>query len=88
MLSNPNPQPGRSHAPKPSAQPSSPRTGATVLQFPGIKRRSSGLRRTSRGWRGDATRLVVESIVPALVGLGLAGYVLFRCVRGAWRAIA
>lgn len=30
-------------------------------------------------------RLTIETVVPALVGLGLGGYVLFRCARGAWR---
>ncbi len=30
-------------------------------------------------------KLAVETVVPALVGVGLAGYVLFRCARGAAR---
>jgi len=30
-------------------------------------------------------KLTIETIVPAIVGVGLAGYVLFRCARGAAR---
>jgi hypothetical protein len=71
----------RSPARKPSAQPSSRQTGATVLQFPRIKRRSSESRPAWRSWRGSAVALVVETIVPAMVGLGLVGYVFYRVAR-------
>jgi hypothetical protein len=30
-------------------------------------------------------RFTIETVVPALVGIGLACYVLFRCARGAAR---
>lgn|GEM_PF-4030472 len=30
-------------------------------------------------------RFAIETVVPAIVGIGLVGYVLFRCARGAWR---
>lgn len=29
-----------------------------------------------------------EAVVLSLVGLGLGGYILFRCARGAWRVLA
>lgn len=32
-------------------------------------------------------KLAVETLVPALVGVGLSGYVVYRCARGAWRAM-
>jgi hypothetical protein len=31
-------------------------------------------------------KLAIETIVPALVGVGLIGYVLFRVARGAFRS--
>ncbi len=32
-------------------------------------------------------KLAIETVVPALVGLALCGYIAFRCGRGAWRAL-
>jgi len=32
-----------------------------------------------------ALALVIETIVPVAVGVGLLGYAGFRCARGAWR---
>lgn len=46
----------------------------------------AGLRAVkNRKYLGE--RFTIETFVPAVVGVGLAGYVLFRCARGAWRIV-
>lgn len=50
-------------------------------------RRHCGVVLDRESVRSAVKKLAIETVVPALVGIGLGGYVLFRCARGAWRML-